>query len=73
MVGHLKNLNPTFAQIPNRIKNAEFTTVSPTVANTMLVTVFIVLLFIRLQECLSKILNCQKSNTRTLNFLQFFT
>jgi len=37
MVGHLKNVSPTFAQMPNRITNVEFTTVRPTIANTMLV------------------------------------
>jgi len=36
MVGHLKNVSPTFAQMLNRITNVEFTTVSPTIANTML-------------------------------------
>lgn len=36
MVGHLKNVNSTFAQMFNRITNVEFTTVSPTIANTML-------------------------------------
>jgi hypothetical protein len=36
MVGHLKNVSPTFAQMPDRITNVEFTTVSPTIANTML-------------------------------------
>jgi carbamoylphosphate synthase large subunit len=36
MVGHLKNVSPAFAQMPNRITNVEFTTVSPTIANTML-------------------------------------
>jgi len=36
MVGHLKNVSPTFAQMPNRITNVEFTTVSPTIANMML-------------------------------------
>jgi hypothetical protein len=36
MVGHLKNVSPIFAQMPNRITNVEFTTVSPTIANTML-------------------------------------
>jgi hypothetical protein len=36
MVGDLKNVSPTFAQMPNRISNVEFTTVSPTIANTML-------------------------------------
>jgi len=40
MVGHLKNVSPTFAQMPNRITNVEFTTVSPTIANTMLCAVF---------------------------------
>jgi len=39
MVGHLKNVSPTFAEMPIRITNVEFTTVSPTIANTMLVVV----------------------------------
>ena len=29
LVGHLKNVSPTIAQMPNRITNVEFTTVSP--------------------------------------------
>ena len=41
MVGHLKNVSPIFAQMPNRITNVEFTTVSPTIANTMLYAVLI--------------------------------
>ena len=36
MVGHLKNVSPIFAQITNRSTNIEFTTVIPTIANTML-------------------------------------
>jgi hypothetical protein len=32
MVGHLKNVRQTLAQMPNRITNVEFTTVSPTIA-----------------------------------------
>jgi hypothetical protein len=36
MVGHLKNVSPTFVQMYNRITNVEFTAVSPTIANTML-------------------------------------
>jgi hypothetical protein len=40
MVGHLKNVSPTLAQMPNRITNVEFTTVSPTIANTMLAVGF---------------------------------
>lgn len=36
IVGHLKNVSTTFAQMPDRIPNVEFTTVSPTIANTML-------------------------------------
>jgi hypothetical protein len=36
MVGHLKNVSQTFAQMPNRITNVEFITVSPAIANTML-------------------------------------
>jgi hypothetical protein len=39
MVGHLKNVSPTFAQKPDRNTNVEFTTVCPTIANTMLVAV----------------------------------
>jgi hypothetical protein len=39
MVGHLKNVCSTFAEMPNRISNVEFTTVSPTIANTMLAVV----------------------------------
>jgi hypothetical protein len=41
MVGYLKNVSPTFAQMPDRITNVEFTTVSPTIANTMLAVVFL--------------------------------
>jgi hypothetical protein len=37
MVGHLKSVSPTFAQMLDRITNVEFITVSPTIANTMLV------------------------------------
>jgi hypothetical protein len=37
-VGHLKYVSPTFAQMPNRSTDVEFTTVSPTIANTMLGT-----------------------------------
>jgi hypothetical protein len=36
IVGHLKNVNPTLAQVPNRITNIEFTTVSSTIANMLL-------------------------------------
>jgi len=36
MVGYLKNVSPKFAQMPNRNTNVDFTTVSPTIANTML-------------------------------------
>ena len=36
MVGHLENVIPKFTQMPDRITNVEFTTVSPTIANTML-------------------------------------
>jgi hypothetical protein len=35
MVGHLKTVSRTLAQMPNRITNVDFTTVSPTIANTM--------------------------------------
>jgi hypothetical protein len=44
MVGHLKNFSSTFAQKPNSGTNAEFTTVSPTIANTMLCAGLLVLL-----------------------------
>jgi hypothetical protein len=44
MVGHLKNVSPTFAQMPNRITNVEFTTVSPTIANTMLAAAVLIFL-----------------------------
>jgi hypothetical protein len=36
MVGHLETVSPIFAQMPNIITNVEFTTFSPTIANTML-------------------------------------
>jgi hypothetical protein len=36
MVGHLTKVSPTFAQMPDRSTSVEFTTVSPTIANTML-------------------------------------
>jgi hypothetical protein len=39
MVGHLKNVSPTFAQMPNSSTNVEFIPVSPTIANTMLADV----------------------------------
>jgi hypothetical protein len=32
MAGHLKNIRPTFAQMPSRITNVEFIIVSPTIA-----------------------------------------
>ncbi len=41
MVGQLKNVSPTFAPMPNRSTDVEFTTVSPTIANTMLCDVFL--------------------------------
>ena len=34
-VDHLKNVSPTFAQMPNRITNVEVTNVTPTIANTI--------------------------------------
>jgi hypothetical protein len=36
MVGHLKNVCPTFAQKPDSSTNAEFTTFCPTIAKPML-------------------------------------
>jgi hypothetical protein len=44
MVGHLKNISPTFAQLFNRITNIEFTSVRPTIANTMLVAGILVII-----------------------------
>lgn len=41
MVGHLKNVSSIFAQTPDRRTNIELTTISPTIANTMLAVVFI--------------------------------
>jgi hypothetical protein len=46
MVGQLKNVSQIFAQMPNRITNVEFATVSPTIANTMLAVVFMFFLSI---------------------------
>jgi hypothetical protein len=34
--GAFEKRQPTFVQMPNRITNVEFITVSPTIANTML-------------------------------------
>jgi hypothetical protein len=45
MVGHLKIVSPTFAQMPDRITNVEFTTVSPTIANMMLAVRLSICLF----------------------------
>ena len=50
MVGHLKNVIPTFVQMPNRSTNVEFTTVSPTIAYTMLVAGLCVLRYHRVQR-----------------------
>jgi hypothetical protein len=36
MLGHLKDVRPTFVQMHNRITNVEFSTISPDIANTML-------------------------------------
>jgi hypothetical protein len=36
-----KNVSPTFALMQNKITNVEFTTVNPTIANTMLCVRFI--------------------------------
>jgi hypothetical protein len=41
MVGHLKKISPTFAQMPNRSTNVEFTTVCPTIAKPMLAVVLL--------------------------------
>lgn len=39
MVEFLKKVSPTFAQMHNRITNVEFTTINPTITNTMLAVV----------------------------------
>jgi len=41
MVGNLKNVSPTIAQMPNRITNVEFIIVGPTIANAMLAVVIL--------------------------------
>jgi hypothetical protein len=41
MVVHLKKISPTFAQMPNKSTNIEFTTVCPTIANPMLAVVLL--------------------------------
>jgi hypothetical protein len=53
IVGHLKNVSPTFAQMPSRITNVEFITVSPTVANTMLAVRAFVFVVIKIIHILS--------------------
>lgn len=45
MVGHLRNVGLTFAQMPDRISNVEFITVSLTIANTMLCAVIFFIIF----------------------------
>jgi hypothetical protein len=55
MVVHLKNFSSTFAQIPNRIADVEFITVSPTIANTMLA---VVILYIRFDFSIFEFFNC---------------
>jgi len=40
--GALKNVSPTFVQMPNSSTNVEFTTVCPTIAKPMLAAAFIV-------------------------------
>ena len=43
MVGHFKKVSQTFAEMPNRITNVAFRTVCPTIANTMLAVVLLLL------------------------------
>ena len=43
MEGHLKKVSQTFAVMPNRITDVAFGTVYPTIANTMLLVVLLVL------------------------------
>jgi hypothetical protein len=42
MVGHLKNVSPIFAQMPDRITNVEFICVGSTIANTLLAVLRII-------------------------------
>jgi hypothetical protein len=41
MVGHLKNISSTFVQMPNTTTSVEFTSVIPTIGNTMLAVVLV--------------------------------
>jgi hypothetical protein len=50
MVGHLKNVCPTFAQKPNSSTNVEFTTVCPTIAKPMLAVRAFVICFLMIFE-----------------------
>jgi hypothetical protein len=54
MVGHLKNVRPTFAQKPNRITNVEFTTVSPTIAKPILCLHFLKFIILKDQNILKE-------------------
>ena len=70
MVGHLKNVSSTFAQMPNRITNVEFTTVSPTIANMMLVAGVLSFQYL---VCQTKLLqNSPLFIVRLLNKADFF-
>ena len=44
MSWYLENVSPTYAQMPNRNKNAVFKAVSPAIANTMLAVLALSLL-----------------------------
>ena len=69
MVGNLKNVSPTFAQMPNRITNVEFTTFSPNIANTMLYAVFLYILNVikSLYTCLCMFRKCRHRNKRPIS------
>jgi hypothetical protein len=58
MVGHLKNVSSTFAQMSKRSTNVEFTTVSPTIANTMLGARYFIFIILTV-DTLSPICNLQ--------------
>ena len=57
--GAFEKRQPTFVQMPNRITNVEFRTVSPTIANTMLMVRALFLVYFAF---LLSIFLCQNEN-----------
>ena len=73
MVGHLKNVSPTFVQMPNSITNVEFTTVSPTIANTMLAAYQILFcLFVVTDDMVSHLNIFSKNLVRQFHLNDFY-